>query len=318
MSHRRVGVRCHRYSLRCVHEDVRVLRLISCGSVLIAFTPALVSQERILWRDPGSVGLRSLNGTAPFGGPEPRPPYRFVKEDLSGSSPKVIVHDAASVEWRVKGGYEVKAETFATRLVSALGYYAQPTWYVERGRIDGLTRLRRAAGFVRADGSFVNAAFERRDPHLRLLVQDWAWNYNPFQGTSELQGLKVLVMLLSNWDNKDARNRAIGSNTGILEQRVNGRSHLIYFVNDWGQTLGAWGTDLRPKGWDCAAFASQTANFVLGRDRDYIRFGFVGLHTDSFRSDITVQDVRWLLRYLDPITEAQIRQGLIQSWSYGR
>ena len=98
-----------------------ILRLISCGAVLIAFTPALVSQERILWRDLRSVSLRSLNGTEPFGGTEPRPPYRFVREDPSGSSPKVIVQDAASVEWRVKGGYETKAETFATRLVSALG-----------------------------------------------------------------------------------------------------------------------------------------------------------------------------------------------------
>ena len=45
----------------------------------------------------------------------------------------------------------------------------------------------------------------------------WAWNDNPFVGTRELHGLKMLVMLLSNWDTKDRRDVARGSNTAIFE-----------------------------------------------------------------------------------------------------
>ena len=31
----------------------------------------------------------------------------------------------------------------------------------------------------------------------------WRWDDNPFVGTNELAGLKLMVMLLGNWDNKD-------------------------------------------------------------------------------------------------------------------
>ena len=45
----------------------------------------------------------------------------------------------------------------------------------------------------------------------------WAWHDNPFVGTHELNGLKILMMLVSNWDNKDVRDVARGSNTAIFE-----------------------------------------------------------------------------------------------------
>ena len=45
----------------------------------------------------------------------------------------------------------------------------------------------------------------------------WAWHDNPFVGTPELNGLKILMMLMSNWDNKDVRDVARGSNTAIFE-----------------------------------------------------------------------------------------------------
>lgn len=271
---------------------------------------AAAAQDRVLWRNPGAV--ERIDFRYPAGGATYQPvrPYHFVSEDFTGSSPKVVIRDAASVNWRVKGGYEIKSESFATRLAAALGYYAESNCFVRKARIEGVPPLRRAAPFVHSDGWFVNAALERRDPELRFLAQDWAWNYNPFLGTRELQGLKVLMMLLSNWDNKDARDRAIGSNTGILEQRVKNRVQLIYFVNDWGQTLGAWGADYRPKGWDCTRFTAQTEGFVRGRDGDKIRFGFVGLHTDEFANDVRVEDARWLLGYLGRITNPQLRTGL--------
>lgn len=42
----------------------------------------------------------------------------------------------------------------------------------------------------------------------------WSWNANPFVGTHELNGLKILMMLTSNWDAKDARDGE-GSNTAV-------------------------------------------------------------------------------------------------------
>jgi hypothetical protein len=268
-------------------------------------------QDRILWREPPPANQIDLRH--PAGGPKntPQPPFRFVSEDWGGTSPKVLVTDRAGVQWRVKGGLEVKSESFATRLVSALGYYAEPTVFIAKGKIEGVDQLRRAKGFVRPDGAFVNAAFERRDPQLKYLTKhDWAWNQNPFSESHQLQGLKILVMLLSNWDNKDRRNWIQGSNTGILERNIDGRQEWIYFVNDWGQTLGAWGGELKSKNWDCARFAAQTPEFVQAPNGDKVSFGFTGQHDSGFKNDITTADIRWLLQYLGRFTDSQLRSGL--------
>jgi hypothetical protein len=265
-----------------------------------------------LWRDPGAV--ERIDFSAPAGAARtlPTPPFRFVSEKFGGTSPKVLVRDRNGVEWRVKGGPEIKSESFATRLVVAVGYYADAVSYVKSGKIIGVGPLKRAAEFIRPDGSFNEVSFERRDPHAKHLHgQGWAWNQNPFTATTELRGLKVLVMLLSNWDNKDERDRQrLDSNMGIIERRANHSVQRIYFVSDWGQTLGAWGTKLEAKGWDCAAFSQQTPSFVQGIDGNRVRFGFEGLHMDQFKSDITIGDVHWLLGYLGRITDAQLRIGL--------
>lgn len=280
----------------------------AASALMLAVPPWCGAQERILWQDPGTIERIDFAHAAGRDKP-PLPPFEFVSEKLSGNTPKVVVRDGAGVEWRVKWGLEVKAESFATRLVGALGYHVEPTWFVARGTIVGAHSLARAARFIRSDGSFSNASFERRDPTLQSLPEDWAWNNNPFMGTNQLNGLKVLVMLVANWDNKDARDRGIGSNTGISRQ-LGGRGQLIYGVSDWGQALGGWGPSLSPKTWNCERFTAQTKTFLQGRQGSYLRFGFTGQHTDDFKNDITVANVRWLMRYLGRITDSQLRTGL--------
>jgi len=280
-------------------------------ALILASVAWCAAQVRVLWKDPGEV--ERIDFTNPAGGAKhtPHPPFFFLSEKLGGSSPKVLVRDSSGVKWRVKGGLETQTESFVTRLVAALGYHADPTVFVAHGKIDGVTSLKRAAGFIQPDGAFSNGSLERRHGNLKSMTQDWAWNSNPFLGTKELKGLKVLVILVSNWDNKDARDRWLGSNTGIAERRLdNGRIQLIYRVTDWGQGLGAWGSDARPKGWDCGAFTAQTKSFLQGRTGQHLQFGFIGKHTDDFKNDITVEDVRWLLRYLGKISDAQIQNGL--------
>lgn len=278
----------------------------------LALASACVAQDaKLLWQEPGRIERVDFSQAAGGAAIKPQPPFHFVTEDMGGTSPKVVVRDGAGVQWRVKGGLEVKSESFVTRLVAALGYYAEPTYFVPAGRTEGVTELKRAAGFIAADGSFSNASFELRDPSLKFLPDEhWSWDKNPFAGTQELKGLKVLMMLVSSWDNKDSRDRRLSSNTSVLERSHNGRIEWTYFVNDWGQTLGGWGPELKPKGWVCATFAAQTPLFVQGTDGQHVRFGFSGIHTDDFKNDITVEDVRWLMRYLGRITDAQVRAGL--------
>ena len=288
--------------------------MITQTTLVLVAACCCLGQERILWNDPGDIDRIDFALAAHSAGiSSPRPPFNFIGESLKGTSPKILVRDASGVKWRIKGGYEVNSESFVTRLVAAVGYYASPTWYVPSGKVAGSTSLDRARAFIQTDGSFSRGSFERRDADLKKLSQDWIWSRNPFIGTREFNGLKTMMMLVSNWDNKDARNRRIGSNTAISERRSGNHVQLIYYVSDWGQTMGAWGAELKPKGWDCHQFALQTASFVQGLDGKYVRFGYIGQHTQDFKSDVSVADVRWLLQYLGRVSESQIHLGLIQS-----
>jgi hypothetical protein len=270
-----------------------------------------------MWEEPRRV--ETVDFTAAAGGLEaaPKPPFRWIREDYSGTSPKILIRDENNVEWRVKGGLEVRAETFVTRLIAALGYYAETTYFIASGRVEGVGELKRAAGFVRSDGSFTYAAFERAEPNARFIEgASWTWNDSPFSGTPQLLGLKILVMLVSNWDNKDARDLREGSNTSVLACGKEPALKRIYFVNDWGQTLGRWGSPgwfRRPSVWNCTDFAAQTPAFISGLSGPNVQFSYAGQHTEDFRNNITVDDVRWLMQYLGRVTDAQIRTGLLAS-----
>src|SRR5437660_286668 len=159
--------------------------------LVLATVSWCAAQDRFLWKDPGDVAR--IDFTYPAGGAKntPQPPFFFLFESFKGTSPKLHVRDKAGVAWRVKAGLEVKTEGFVTRLVAALGYYAEPTAFVWHGKIENVKSLKRAAGFIQPDGSFWNASFERRDSEIKALTQDWAWNNNPFLGTKELNGLKA-------------------------------------------------------------------------------------------------------------------------------
>src|SRR5205085_7310125 len=162
-----------------------------------------------------------------------------------------------------------------------------------------------------------DARFELDDPQVRKMFEEhsWAWNDNPFVGSRELHGLKILVMLLSNWDTKDRRDVARGSNTAIFEHRVSRwRREARYLITDWGGSMGRWGGNIVTRGrWDPAGFAAQTPQFVTGVANGFVQFGYTGQRTADARADIRVDDVAWLCRYLGRITDAQLRAALTAS-----
>jgi hypothetical protein len=278
----------------------------------------LVSPEHHIWRDPGDVTALDL-GDGPGGaGGAPGPPFTFLEEHTTGSQPCVSVRDARGRRWRVKWGNEVQAENFAVRLVWACGYFAETTYYVASGAIDSvsLDGLQRARSCIADDGMFREARFELDDPAVHKLFEEhsWAWNDNPFVGTPQLNGLKVLVMLLADWDTKDRRDVARGSNTAIFEQRIGRRLEARYLITDWGGSMGRWGGNVVTRGrWDPAGFAAQNAEFVTGVDEGMVRFGYVGQRTADVAVGISLDDVRWLCRYLGRLTDDQLRDALTAS-----
>jgi hypothetical protein len=274
----------------------------------------LSAAEHTIWRDPGEVeALRMAGGP---GGPDgaPAAPFTFIEEHMNGSQPCVSVSDARRRRWRVKWGDEVRAENFAVRLVWACGYHAETTYYVDAGSIAGAHSLQRAGACIADDCSFREARFELDDPAVRKLFEEhsWAWNDNPFVGTPQLNGLKVLVMLLADWDTKDRRDVARGSNTAIFEHRVGRwRREARYLITDWGGSMGRWGSTVVTRGrWDPEGFEAQTGEFVKGTDDRLVQFGYVGQRTSDVAAGISVDDVRWLCRYLGRLTDAQLGEAL--------
>lgn len=271
----------------------------------------------VLWREPADAEALDLRSGPGGADGLPTPPFRYIEEHQSGSQPCVSVRDARGHRWRVKWGQEVQSETFAVRLVWACGYFSEVTHYIPSGRIDGAGDLQRAKACIGEHGEFRDARFELDDPAVVKMFEEhsWAWDDNPFIGTRQLNGLKILVMLLSNWDTKDRRDVARGSNTAIFEQRVGRwRREARYLITDWGGSMGKWGGNIVTRGrWDPEGFESQTPYFVTGRQDEWVTFGYIGQRTVDVAHNITPDDVRWLYRYLGRISDAHIRDALLAS-----
>jgi len=270
--------------------------------------------NRIVWREP-----RPMTDSDWVWGPggeqrAPVAPFQFVKENLGGTNPKVNVRDARGALWIVKFGGEVHTDVFAARLLYATGYAAEPTYFIAQGEIRGVQGLKRAKAYIGRDGRFRNARFKLRDDKKQSYADQykWTWVDNPFLGTHEMNGLRILAMMASNWDTKDARDGE-GSNTAVLLQRNSNSKVYWYALTDWGSTLGSWGGFFKRSRWDSAAYQSQTRDFVKGVDKGTVVWGFQGKHGHDVADGITVEDVRWILPYLSRITRDQMMAGLIAS-----
>lgn len=293
-------------------------------ALTLTITPSLAGQkkrpptarpriENIVWKDPGAV--ETLDFVAGPGGKKkvPTPPFTFVEESMGGSNPKIRVKDAQGTTWHVKWGSEVNAEVFATRIAWAAGYFVDPAYFIPSGKIIGARGLKRAKKYVKSDGSFTEARFERhknKDATVLEGEQGWLWEENPLIGTRELNGLKIIVMLTSNWDNKDRRDVGRGSNTAILEYRDGNRIERRYMITDWGASMGKWGGVLGREKWDAKGYEKQTSDFIKEVERGLVEFGYSGQHTGDFKQGIKVSDVKWLLGYVGRITDRQLRDGL--------
>src|SRR2546425_397991 len=147
--------------------------------------------------------------------------------------------------------------------------------------------------------SFTKARFELRGQADLVFLngRSWSWVENPFRGTPELAGMKIAMMMLSNWDAKDARDGA-DSNNGVFREAEGATWELRYEVFDWGALLGRWGGILRRDQTDCPGFAEDTGHFVTGVRQNVVHLVFKGKNWQDLTVGISVDDVRWLLPYL--------------------
>src|SRR5262249_25201683 len=159
----------------------------------------------VLWQRPRDISSQDL-----FYGPggkdnQPKEPFVFIKEDKSGSNPKFELRDSKGILWRVKLGQEAKPETVANRLVQSMGYFADEVYFLPQLTVSGLQTLNRGQGFISSGGIVHDAILKRKVPAQNRLGE-WSWKENAFVGTQELNGLRVIMALVNNWDLKTSNN----------------------------------------------------------------------------------------------------------------
>ena len=281
------------------------------AALVLAALPCRAAGQAVLWQEPGTITENDWTWGSGGEARAPRPPFEFVGEDLNGTNPKIRVRDAKGDRWTVKFGGENHGDIFTSRLLYALGYLTAPSYYVASGVIAGVHDLKRAKPFIARDGSFRFARFKLRDHKLLAPVDDaaWSWNDNPFVGTPQLNGLKILMMLTSNWDAKDARDGK-GSNTGVYAKPGSQPAQRFYAFDDWGATMGKWGGFFTRDKWDPDGYQAQTRSFARAAPGGIIEWGYRGKHNPDITSGISLDDLRWLLTYLATVTDAELRSGL--------
>lgn len=269
--------------------------------------PARVSRSAVvegpvLWRDPGPVSRLDLYWGAANEAQAPREPFQFIKEDRSGTKPKLHLRDANGVKWSVKfdrrsgRGREIPAEIAASRIAWALGYFVESSYLVRDGTIEGVDRLTRGRRVLDERGRFALARFEPRPDDVKRLDIRWTVADNPFAGSQELSGLVVLAALLNNWDFR-------AGNTVVLRVPTDTGTETRYLVSDWGTTFGRMSP--RRSRWDLEDYRDQTPFFTVVGDEVELN-----LHADDDpgRSRVPRAHARWFTALASQLTVEQLRR----------
>jgi hypothetical protein len=215
----------------------------------------------------------------------------FIKEEKGGSSKKFRIKDAAGNEWVAKVGHEAQPETAAVRLVWALGYKTEINYLVP-----SLT--------IPSQGKFKNVRLEARPENVDREGR-WSWKDNPFSGTDELIGLKIMMALLNNWDLKDEGNNI------ILEVEQENEKEIQYAISDLGATFGRTGYVNFPIIWRFGRHINRPdeygkSKFINKVDDGEVEFSYVGRNPDLF-DDIKIEETRFITNLLTQLGDKQIR-----------
>ncbi len=191
---------------------------------------SVVKDHGVLWREPADIGSRNLYYGSGGEKHQPHGPFKFVEEDLNGTNPKYVVRDQDDVKWTIKLGIEARPETVATRFVWAAGYFTNEDYYLDDVQVADMPAHVKRGGKLIGPGGTMHAVRLKR--HDDKDIASWQWRDNPFSGTRELNGLKVLMALMNNWDLKDVNNKIY---------TVKGSEQQEYVVSDLGASFGTNG-----------------------------------------------------------------------------
>ena len=293
---RRATLKAHRTPLLVLVICVFLLTVIP-GFAESRKALATEAGPAVIWSDPGDISSRNLLYGSGSEKDQPHSPMIFEKEDMKGTNPKLDVRDQSGEKWKVKMGVEARPETVATRLLWAIGYFTEEDYFLSELKVENLPQqLKRGKQFVKPGGVIPDVRVKRHPKHTEKDV-DWHWRKNPFTGTRELNGLRVMMALINNWDLKD-------DNNAIYNDKEDGKQ--LYMVTDLGASFGAIGYQFgagRGKG-DIGKY--KHSKFISHLHKDYVDFGtpahstVIALLGGPFTIPdfISRQKLRWIGRHI--------------------
>jgi hypothetical protein len=244
----------------------------------------------VLWRAPSDIAKRDLYWGE--GGKAMQPDLRrvtLIKEEKGGYSTKYRVRDASGREWIAKVGKEAKGETAASRLMWAVGYLPDVNYLVPRVHVEGLNK------------DLENVRFGLRPKEVKR-VDGWKWKENPFVGSREFQGMKVMMALLNNWDIKDTNNKIAVVRNG------KGADEARYFVGDLGASFGK--VSHIPRIIYFKPDRNNPKAYAKTRLLDKVKDNRVDFHYKLKRKDlfknITPDEAQWMHGWLSRLSDRQI------------
>jgi hypothetical protein len=301
----------------CQHPLRLTLTTVLLGTLLSVQAPAQEKEraangagQPILWRDPGEISSKNL--FYGVGGEKSMPalPVKFLSEDSAGISPKFEAEDKAHQKWKAKLALEAQSETVVSRLLWAVGYFANENYYYAQLPVENLAQLKRGQEFETPNG-VKGARLQRHQ--LGTNKGQWDWKKNPFYGTREFNGLRVMMALVRNWD-------LMADNNAIFED---GSGREIYEVTDVGASFGKTGPSYSDKKAKNNLESFSRGKFISKVTADHVDFKFPTrpplififmpksffkeAHTSWIGKHIPRADVKWIAGLLSQLTPAQIR-----------
>ncbi len=190
----------------------------------------------------------------------------------------------------------------------AAGYYADEDYYRPQIRVQGMKPLSRGQEYVSDGGIVREARLERQGGGEKL--KGWSWYDNPYVGTREFNGLRVMMALINNWDLKEDNN-AVYDASG-----AEGR----YAISDLGASLGRTGNSFARSRGVMKDYAEtkfikkvtpEYVDFVMHSRPFFLTiFNFPYYRTrtrmESVAKHIPIADARWLGSRLGLLSREQI------------
>lgn len=227
--------------------------------------PVATSENSVLWTDPGDIQSRNL-----YYGPggeqnQPQLPLEFLREEKKGRNPKFDVHDRAGNKWRVKLGDEAQPETVACRLLWAVGFITNENYFFSEVKVGNLGHLSRGQNFLHSEGEIKHARLQRHSERVKR-EGTWSWRRNPFSGTREFNGLRVMMALISNWD--------LADNNNVIYEDETHPGRKLYEVSDIGASFGMAGKSYTDSLSKNNLGAYRRSRFISKVTPDYVDFNF--------------------------------------------